>query len=126
MTSPPLAVHNAHQMLASMLAARNRTLPSPIPTFIPPECGDCVMRWLQAVLSTHGPGGWTMNFDCGPTASDTVEDELGLQPGTAKVGMEVCGTFDHSQLTTALHPVYRSAKKIVLERPSRTESKGFR
>src|SRR4029079_8769250 len=100
MTSPPLAVHSAHHVLGSMLAFSHRTLPSPMPTFIPPECGDWAIRWLQAELSTHGPGGWTTNFDCGPTASDTVADELGLQPGTAKAGMEVCGMFDHSQLAT--------------------------
>src|SRR6476620_6886889 len=82
------------------------------------------MRWLQARLSTQGPGGWTMTFDCGPTASDTVAPD-GLQPGTAKAGMEVCGMFDHSQLATLPHPVYRSTKKIVFESPSPMYEKLF-
>ena len=34
--------------------------------------------------------------------------------------------FDHSQLAMALHPVYRSVKKIVFESPSPTYEKLFR
>ena len=46
--SPPAGVQAANQLTLLTLAPTKRTLPSPIPTLIPPECGDT--GWHMQVL----------------------------------------------------------------------------
>src|SRR2546423_547797 len=76
-TSPPAGVTAAHQVVPLRLGASVRTLPSAIPTWMPPVWA--VAARVGSQLPSNGVG-WTWNFDPGPMA-------LGA-PRAARAGMQ--------------------------------------